>query len=235
MIKHQKVSGIADGADTSLVRPSDWNKAHTSVFGLDRLAFNATYGDDFDEASLNARWARHVQTSGEESYQQGGNASALKVDFSTGAAARYIYQTAPNGTNETWEWSYSAYQETTTGQMFSLLMVDGSGNGVAAMLYDATVGLYLVNVANHIYTSVLTQNGNLRVPIGYQQAGGRIWLKLRKATGLYAASYSIDGETYAREATGTPTGFTPTRVGVGRILGTTANDIVFNHWFDKTA
>ena len=28
-VTHSKVSGIADGGDTSLVQPSDWNAAHT--------------------------------------------------------------------------------------------------------------------------------------------------------------------------------------------------------------
>ena len=28
-VKHSKVSAVADGADTSLVRPSDWNADHT--------------------------------------------------------------------------------------------------------------------------------------------------------------------------------------------------------------
>ncbi len=33
-IKHLKVSGIADGADASLVQPSDWNAGHVSQFRI---------------------------------------------------------------------------------------------------------------------------------------------------------------------------------------------------------
>jgi hypothetical protein len=202
------------------------------LYPLDRPSFDGTYGDDFDEASLNARWSRHVQTSGEESYQIGGVASSLRVAYSTAAAARYIYQTAPNGTNETWECSISQWQVTGTNQMFGLLMVDSSGNGVAALVYDNSPGIYIANVASHGYSSV----GASAVynPVAWQ-AGQRLWLRLRKATGAYSASFSLNGETYSPEVTFTPSAFTPTRVGVGRILGTTAGDTLDIHWFDKTA
>jgi hypothetical protein len=207
----------------------------SSPYGLDTRTKNATYGDDFAGASLDAKWTRHNQTSGEETYQAGGSGSALQVTHGTTNAAEYIYQAAPNGTNETWEASVSWYQETTTLQMFALLMVDTSGNGVAALVYDATNGLYLANVASHTYSSALASNTNLALPTQYYQRGGRLWLKLRKATGLYGAAFSLDGETYSREVTGTPSAFTPARVGIGRILGTNANSIAYWHWFDKTA
>jgi hypothetical protein len=124
-------------------------------YPLDRGSLHGTYGDEFEGASLNARWTRSTQTSGEETYQQGPRASALRVAYSTGAASRYIYQTAPNGTNETWEASLSVWQPTTTGQMFALVMLDTSGNGVGAFLYDSTAGLYLGNIAAHAYSSIL--------------------------------------------------------------------------------
>jgi hypothetical protein len=199
---------------------------------LDRASLDGTYGDEFDGAALNGRWTRSTQTSGEETYQQGPRASALRVAYSTGAASRYIYQTAPNGTNETWETSLTVWQPTTTGQMFALLMLDTSGNGVAAMLYDNTTGLYLANVASHAYTSLLT---TVAYPVAEHRVGHRYWLRLRKASGVYSASYSFDGENYSPEATGTPTAFTPARVGIGRIFGTQSGDTADWHWFDKTA
>lgn len=210
------------------------NHVHVQPDGLHPATLHATYGDDFDGASLNARWTRHVQGSGEETYQDGRRASALRVAYSTGAVARYIYQTAPNGTNETWETSVTPYQETATNQMYALLMVDTAGTGVAALLYDNTPGVYLANVTSHAYASSLTAI-NALTGLGEYRYGQRIWLRLRKAAGVYSASASLDGETYWREATGTPSAFTPTRVGIGRILGTNANDIASWHWFDKTA
>jgi len=196
---------------------------------------NGTYGDEFTGGSLDAKWTRHNQTVGMETYAQGRAASMLRVAHGAVNAAEYIYQTAPNGTNETWEAKVSWFQENVTNQMFALLMVDGSGNGIAAFVYDNANGLLLANVASHVYSSALTSNTNLKPTSSFYQSGGPIWIKLRKATGLYAASYSFDGEAYSAEVTGTPSAFTPTRVGIGRILGTNANS--FGNWdfFDKTA
>jgi hypothetical protein len=201
-------------------------------YPLDRGSLHGTYGDEFDGASLNARWTRSTQTSGEETYQLGPRASALRVAYSTGAASRYIYQTAPNGTNETWETSLTVWQPTTTGQMFALVMLDTSGNGVGTFLYDNTQGIWLGNITAGGYASSLATTA---YGVDEHRYGRRYWLRLRKASGLYAASYSFDGENYSPEVTGTPTAFTPARVGIGRILGTTAGDTADWHWFDKTA
>jgi hypothetical protein len=228
-------SGEASRSDH--VHPADGGGGGggTRAFGLDPATPDATYGDEFTGASLDAKWSRHNQTAGEETYQSGGLASTLRVAYSTATASRYIYQTAPNGTNETWTTSVSWYQETNTGQMFALLMVDSSGNGVAALPYDNVNGLYLANVTGHVYTSSLASISTLKPPPGYYQSGGRVWIRLRKATGLYAASYSLDGQDWSREATGTPTAFTPARVGIGRILGNQGNTIGVWHFFDKAA
>jgi hypothetical protein len=204
-------------------------------YGLDRASFNSTYGDDFTGVSLASKWSRHNQTSGQETYQSGGHASALKVAHGATNIAEYIYQTAPNGTNETWEASVSWFQETTTAQMFGILMVTTAGTGVAAFVYDNGNGLYLGNIVSHNYSSVLSSNQNLKPPPSYYQSGGRLWLRLRKASGLYAASYSLDGEVYSNEVTGTPSAFTPDRIAIGRFLGTNANSVANWHWFDKTA
>lgn len=203
-------------------------------FPLDRATLNGTYGDEFDGGSLNGRWTRHNQTSGEETYQVGGAASALRVAYSTAAAARYIYQTAPNGTNETWECCLAVAQTgSSTGQMYALLMVDSSGNGVAVLVYDNSPGVYLANVASHTYSSALASN---TTGAGYiWQNTQRIYLRLRKASGVYYASFSFNGESYSVEISGTPSSFTPARVGVGRILGTASGDTVDWFWFDKTA
>jgi len=207
----------------------------TRAFGLDRASFDGTYGDDFDGASLNGRWTRHNQTSGQETYQVGGLASALQVAHGTTNAAEYIYQTDPNNTNQTWEASFSWRQTTSTGQMFGIICVTSAGTGVAAMLYDNTQGYYVANVASHTFSSSLASQTFPTTVIGYLQSGGRLWLRLRKASGLYAASYSLDGQVYSPEVSGTPTSFTPDRIGVGRFLGTNAGSVVNWHWFDKTA
>lgn len=203
-----------------------------ALYPLDSVSLDGTFGDDFDEASLNARWSRHNQTSGEETYQLGPRASTLRVIYSTATASRYIYQAAPNNTNETWDCSFSIYQNTTTNQMFGLLMVDSSGNGVAACMYDNASGLFLMNIASHAFSSQLSTTA---YALGTHRYGQRVWIRLGKASGVYTASFSVDGEAYSPTVTGTPTSFTPARVGVGRFNGTQSGDTLHIHRFNKTA
>lgn len=194
---------------------------------------DATYGDDFTGASLDTgKWTRHVVGSGEESYQVDVGGSTIRYTYSTGAAVRYIYQTAPNGTNETWEVSFTPWQTASTGEMLSLIMVDSSGNGVGALLYDNTQAFYMAIIASHAYSSA---GASRAYPVAWPSPGRRVWLRLRKASGVYHGSYSLNGHTYSPELSYTPSAFTPARIGFGRVLGTDANDIVDIHWFDKTA
>ena len=205
-----------------------------AIMPLDRTTdsgMDGTFGDDFTGASLDAKWTRVNQTSGEESYQQGPRASALRVAYSTGSASRYIYQASP-ANDWTFECSLTILQPTSTGEMFGLLALNSSGTGVAVMLYDNSPGLYLANVTTGSYASALATRAN---PVSMHRAGQRLWLRLRKASGVYHGSYSHDGEVYTRELSGTPGAFTLARVGIGRFLGTTAGDTVDWHWFDKTA
>lgn len=198
---------------------------------LDRASLNATYGDHFTGASLDAKWSRHVQTSGEESYQVGPGATHLRVAHLTSAVVRYIYQAAPNGTNETWEVCLETAQG--TQQMYVLLMVDSSGNGVGVMLYDNPASCYLINISGHAYLSSLASMGG---PIVSEyRAGARTYLRLRKASGVYYASFSMNGYLYSPEISGTPTAFTPARVGVGRVFGSNSVDTMDIDWFDKSA
>lgn len=51
-IKHSKVSAVADGPDTGLVRPSDWNADHTFTGTLD--VANGGTGQTTQQAAINA-------------------------------------------------------------------------------------------------------------------------------------------------------------------------------------
>lgn len=43
-LKHNFVSAIADGGDTSVVRPSDWNAEHDLTIGTGKLVGRTTAG-----------------------------------------------------------------------------------------------------------------------------------------------------------------------------------------------
>lgn len=203
--------------------------------GLDRVSFNTTFGDDFNESSLNARWSNHNLTGGQETFQVGGRASAIQIAHGATNAAEYIYQTAPNNTNETWEASFSLYNGTSTGQMWGIIMVNSSGTGCAALVYDNGQGYYLTALTSHTFSTTLATGSFQSTPSSYYYNGGRMWMKLRKATGAYSVSVSMDGEVYSKEVTASPSAFTPARIGIGRYLGTSSGSIFNIHWFDKTA
>jgi hypothetical protein len=191
---------------------------------------DATFGDHFTGSSLDAKWSRHNQTSGEETYQMTPGGSILRVTYSTATGPRYIYQTAPGG-DWTFETCIQAWQAVGSTQMFALLCVDSSGAGPATFLYDNAAGLYLGLLASHTYSSAIS---TLAYPVSEHRAGQRTWLKLRKSSTTYFASFSFNGHTYSPETSGT-SAITPARIGVGRVLGTDASDVLDIDWFDKTA
>ena len=225
-------AGVVASGTTAVTVTIPGGTGHSRFFPLDRETLDGTYGDEFDGSSLNGRWTRQTQGSGEETYQVGGAASALRVAYNTGAASRYIYQTAPNNTNEQWECCLAIWDHTSTGQMYGIVMLNGSGNGIGTFVYPNTHGYYMANIASGSYSSTGATGS---IPFLYFDAGQRLYHRLRKASGLYAFSYSLNGESYSPEISFTPSSFTPTRVGVGRFLGTDASDIVDWYWFDKTA
>jgi hypothetical protein len=227
---------LAKGTTGQMLRQGatapQWS-APFAIAPLDRTTvtgMHATFGDDFDGASLNARWSRVAQASGEESYQVGPRASAMRVAYSVAAASRYLYQAAPAG-DWTFECKLLNWQGSQTGQMVGLVALDASGTGVASIMYDNTQGFILASVTTGAYNTFLS---NPSYPLE-TRAGQPLWLRLRKASGVYYGSFSTNGETWSPEVSGTPTAFTLARIGIGRILGNNAADIVDWLWFDKTA
>jgi hypothetical protein len=206
-----------------------------AIYPLDRTTdtgMDGTFGDDFTGGSLDAKWTRVGQTSGEESYAQGPRASSLRVAYSNAAAVRHIYQACAL-TSFTFEWSFSLYQATPTGTMLSLMILNSSGTGGGVILYDNGLAMYVVNITAGAYASQIGAQDGYQV--NPYRTGVRTWLRLRLAAGVIYGSFSFDGENYSPELSGTPTAFTPARIGIGRILGANLKTTVDHHWFDRTA
>lgn len=117
--------------------------------------------------------------------------------------------------------------------MFGLCQLDSSGDGVAAMFYDNTAGLYLMTITGHVQTGIAAQTTPYN--FGEYRAGQQIWLKLVKASNTFTAYGSTDGECYVPVGPSATSTTTKSRVGVGRFLGTTANSYLLIHRFNKTA
>ena len=179
-------------------------------------ALSGTYGDDFDGASLDGKWTLGADlVSGDLTYQHAdGSHLLINIASGGGATADCIYQTsAPGG-------DFSVYASMTywfanaggsTNQfMAGPAILDSSGAGVAAVLYQGNC--YTIVLASYKYSSL----GNTSpFPNTGDDFGRRIWLRLRKSSGNYYASFSWDGINWLAETAATASGITVARLAVG--------------------
>lgn len=187
---------------------------------LQQDALDPTYGDDFDEASLNGRWSRHVVTSGEEAYQQAGG-SFLRVTWDTGAAARSYCQTpAVMPTNCEVVLGPLIWKGYGT-DMLGPMIVDDSGNGKATGGWDGR--LKLITLGGWGYSS-LGAGIDDAAPWSFVQ-NFRYWLRLRKAGTSYYSSISFNGIEWGSE-TGSETFTGATKIGWGKFNTTQANAVL---------
>lgn len=176
---------------------------------------SATYGDDFTGSGLDAKWSRVGFTSGEEAYQQDGG-ETLVWTGSRGTNT-YYYQSAPGSDFEV-IWSGKATVSGST--MFGALILDASGTGVGAILYNGTPDAPLVvSVASGVYSSSFQQTGGL---LGSTFYGGttQAWIRLKKISTTYEMAVSTDGNTWGSFTPTITWAGTPARIGFGCVLGT---------------
>ena len=229
-ITHAFVSGKSDGGDATLVRPSNWNAAHVgSSHALDSYAIDGTYGDDFTEASLNARWTRRNLASTNETYQDGPDQTHMTVDLSASGGGggnttsdRMYLETCPAGD---WEIMVSGslfIPDISVGggassTMYGPVAVSSTGTGVGFTLYHNGELALLTNLSSYAYASTLN-SVNLNAIASHYPRGEKFWLKLKKVSGTYTGYWSLNGDVWSpvRNPTGTPSAFTPDRFGFGR-------------------
>jgi hypothetical protein len=218
-ITHAFTNPKSDGADTTVVRPSDWNAEHVvsgiSSLYLDTLPVGATYGDEFDEASLNARWTPtgvFKATNGQ--YAVSGTWLVLKFPTtSTGS----IFQAAP--ATDTLE-VIAAFSTHAIGNMIGPAIVSSTGTGVYAAIRTDNARFVIANTTAYAHTG----DGVARVITTGDSVlgGGKVWISLRKfATALdgdiYFARYSQDGCTWSWTVKYNPSDFTVAKIGFGRM------------------
>ena len=96
-LKHAFVSSIPDGADTSVVRPSNWNAEHTITLAADTLLGRATSGSGAAEEVTCTAAGRALLDDVDAAAQRatlglGTMAVAAAADYSTTAAIAAAYQ-----------------------------------------------------------------------------------------------------------------------------------------------
>lgn len=192
--------------------------------------------DEFNDESgmsgvingLDAKWSKRNLATGSWVQLSADAPGALVLaipDGQTGDQA--IYQTVPAG-----DWTYSVRFSSlfsATGssrQMWGLLCVDSSGNGISAMLdmgpqRDSSNGVVLRELATWAGNSNLTVANQPGIE-GAALYGAPVTLFMRKASGVYHLSWTYDprviGTSVLLEGNRTPTAFTPAYIGFGRFF-----------------
>ena len=191
-----------------------------SSFKLDAAPLNATYGDNFDGTSLNAKWTRVGYIPADEVIAD----SFLYVPAAR-AAGNYYYQAAPPG-----DFTVTAkgFQVSGTGVMFGPMIIDDTGAGVGVGAYNAGEGYYAFGLAAAAYGGTSQSTPDLTSTVAF--SGEMLWWKLRKAGGNYFASMSTNGQIWRPETAAFASGITPTRIGFGGILAT-SRSFAFD-WFN---
>jgi hypothetical protein len=173
---------------------------------------NATYGDHFTGSSLDtAKWTRYNISSGAETSYT--DATVLEVALADTTAARQYHQPAPSG-----DFSVVLRQSLNGGgSMIGPMIIDSSGNGIAASQYGDGAG-YMWYVTAYAYggtgailsTTVAVYNGQWN------------WVEINKSGTDYKWRISGNGFTWSSWSTTYSWAGTVDRVGFGRIYGTTA-------------
>jgi hypothetical protein len=187
------------------------------VYPLDAIALDGTYGSTFDFASLaGTLWTRGGDlASGDEAFQKGADGKRFYVTLagSGGAKDRNYHQAAPTAGDHEFILSLSSWWTGTAGGganiMIGPAVVDSSGNGIAAVLYQG--GFRAINLTAYAHASW----GSSSIPtgLGYDPLTfgmHPVWIRLRYAasgTNWYA-SYSLDGVNWSGETAAYSSSFT---------------------------
>lgn len=212
-------------------------------FPLDRYNIDATYGDDFTASSLSGIWTRRTYTSGDETYQQGIDATFMRVALTTHAAAGtgYLQSSSSDGT-----YAMKFIIRNFAISNWGVALVDSNGTGVVATYFNSPAAFLLLQL-----TTYSTYGGNY-VEAGYSGAspnvslfltdvpiGQRpIWLYVRKSGTSCFVAVSLDGEIWGPESSAFTWAGTMNRVGMlNGPLGTSvaSQGVVDIDWFNKIA
>lgn len=180
------------------------------------LITSGTYGDTFDQASLDAKWTRVGFTSGDETYQTGDGGSQMTV--AGRAAGNYYYQSAPSGD---FDLVWGGHITSSAALMFGPMIMDTSGFGVAAGFYNSSPnGPIVGTITSAAYDSSSFASGTTP-PTGSTAFDGvtKTWTRLRKVGTTYSVAVSSDGETWNTASSTITRSFTVARIGWGPWFG----------------
>lgn len=246
-VKHAKTSTIPDGADTDLVRPSDWNADHT-LTGLGTMAEQNANSVAITGGSINGT-SLGATTAGSAKVTTLDIASGLTLATDAGTAGQ-VLTSAGAGSVPVWSTNGAgdvvgpssatdnaiARFDTTTGKLIQNSVVTVGDTGAIASVESITNPNYVA--FNTSYATALTAgqlgwDGNNTLGLG--MAGGNVTQHIGEDQFFYckASSAITKGQvvmfTGAVGASGVPTGAPATGITDGAyIMGVAAEAIALN-------
>lgn len=192
-------------------------------FYLDTLELAATEGDDFDGASLNARWTPQGAFGADVAqYAAGGT----WLETALRAGAHSIFQTMPS--KETFEVIVGQSQIGNSGNIVGPAVVSSTGTGVCVgfRIDEALVRIEVLSAYAQSASGVTLSTG---ASGGEYARGMKHWWSIRRVQtildgDIYVVRWSLNGFTWSKELFYKPTAFTPAKIGWGRFYGGAAGD-----------
>lgn len=170
----------------------------------DLYPLDVTYGDEFDDETLNAAWTIRNIAGGDINFPVVD--SPIKVTFDASGDA--LLQDAPAGDFEIVA-RYGGINDAINS--IGICILDSAGTGVATSIYSGG-NIYIWNVLTYAYAS----NGpNITPGNNFDQS----WLTLRKVGTNYTARLSKDGTTFSGFTASQSWAGTPAKIGWIRLHG----------------
>jgi len=205
--------------------------------GLIRPAtLHATYGDDFADAALDAKWTRVGLVAGDHSYQTRGG-SWMDVDCGTAnSISRLIHQPWTSVSDATVCARIASVQLGGGHPNWGVCFTDNAGNGIGVTWHSNSANFCLIALSAWGWSSypVLAPFPTTVHSQNVITGAGGLWLKLRKSGTNYYAAYSLDGLSWSPETVAAVNATAMTRCGIGmfwRFAGsaaTTAHKLSFD-------
>lgn len=191
----------------------------SSVPYLDQATLDGTYGDDFVDNALDAKWTLlNLTTGGVMGGQDDGSHAIMGIGTDNTLHAQSIYQTGPNDDEFTVVASGHIYSFA-ANHIIGPYIVSSTGTGVGGAFRSNTNNYELVNLTSYAYASQLATRGSMSTnAAALGSLGQRMWWRLRKSLGVYLFDWSLNGISWAPAVTAVPTSFTPAKIGFGRMF-----------------
>lgn len=216
----------------------------TGAHALDGYDLDPTVGDPFTGPSLASKWTRRGYSAPAESYQQGKDATWLRIAEVGQVGGDGYYQPCPAG-----DWTIAMacmMHNGATPAHWGLGVVDALGTGVGLAFYHATpLSPLMQGIVTYTDTAgafFLPWEGASSSPnVAHRMPASeeKVWLYLRKAGTNYYCAYSLDGETWSPEGGPLVWAGTPNRVAMLNVplssTGPDTADQVLVDWFNKIA